>query len=76
MFEENIADWKFLKEQTDFGYLVRTDTQRYLRQTDVEGAGREDQMYQWVPRPGPASWPTAGTCSSRASISPSKASST
>ena len=49
MFEENIADWKFLKEQTDFGYLVRTDTKRYLRQTDVEGSGRDDQMYQWVP---------------------------
>ncbi|MCE7929561.1 MAG: ethylbenzene dehydrogenase [Chloroflexi bacterium CFX7] len=52
MFEENIADWKFLKEQTDFGYLVRTDTRRYLRQTDVEGKGREDQMYQWVPGKG------------------------
>jgi len=52
MFEENIADWKFLKEQTDFGYLVRTDTRRYLRQTDVEGKGREDQMYQWVPDKG------------------------
>ena len=48
MLSENIADWKFLKEQTDFGYLVRTDTRRYLRQTDVEGKGREDQMYQWV----------------------------
>ena len=52
MLDENIADWKFLKEQTDFGYLVRTDTRRYLRQTDVEGKGREDQMYQWVPGTG------------------------
>ncbi len=52
MFAENIADWKFLREQTDFGYLVRTDTKRYLRQTDVEGKGREDQMYQWVPGAG------------------------
>ena len=52
MFEEKIADWQFLKEQTDFGYLVRTDTRRYLRQTDVEGSGREDQMYQWVPGTG------------------------
>ncbi|MBI5949431.1 MAG: molybdopterin-dependent oxidoreductase [Chloroflexi bacterium] len=49
MLEEGIADWKFLKEQTDFGFLVRTDTRRYLRQVDVEGKGREDQMYQWVP---------------------------
>ena len=52
MFAENIADWKFLKEQTDFGFLVRTDTRRYLRQTDVEGKGREDQLYQWVPGTG------------------------
>jgi DMSO reductase family type II enzyme molybdopterin subunit len=48
MFEENIANWKFIREQTDLGFLVRTDTSRYLRQTDVEGKGREDQMYQWV----------------------------
>ncbi|MBE7519019.1 MAG: molybdopterin-dependent oxidoreductase [Thermoflexaceae bacterium] len=52
MFAENIADWQFLKEQTDFGFLVRTDTRRYLRQTDVEGTGREDQLYQWVPGQG------------------------
>ncbi|GAB4321297.1 MAG: hypothetical protein Kow0010_01580 [Dehalococcoidia bacterium] len=52
MFDEGIADWQFLKEQTDFGYLVRLDTRRYLRQTDVEGQGREDQMYQWVPGKG------------------------
>ncbi len=48
MFEENIANWKFIREQTDLGFLVRTDTWRYLRQIDVEGHGREDQMYQWV----------------------------
>ena len=52
MLAEDIADWKFLREQTDFGYLVRLDTRRYLRQTDVEGKGREDQMYQWVPGKG------------------------
>ncbi|HEY4669473.1 MAG TPA: molybdopterin-dependent oxidoreductase, partial [Tepidiformaceae bacterium] len=52
MFEEDIANWQFLKEQTDFGYLVRLDTRRYLRQTDVDGEGRDDQMYQWVPGKG------------------------
>ncbi len=52
MFAENIADWQFMKEQTDFGFLVRLDTKRYLRQTDVTGGGREDQMYQWVPDKG------------------------
>jgi anaerobic selenocysteine-containing dehydrogenase len=48
MFAENIADWTFLKEQTDFSLLVRKDTRRYLRQTDVDGQGREDQLYQWI----------------------------
>ena len=52
MFEENIADWNFLREQTDLGFLVRLDNRRYLRQTDVEGKGAEDQMYQWVPDSG------------------------
>ncbi|HEY4669250.1 MAG TPA: molybdopterin-dependent oxidoreductase [Tepidiformaceae bacterium] len=53
MFAEDIAHWEFIREQTDLGFLVRTDTRRYLRQTDVEGeGGREDQMYQWVPGKG------------------------
>ena len=47
MFAEDIADWRFLKEQTDMSLLVRADTRRYLRQPDVEGKGREDQLYQW-----------------------------
>ncbi|MEP7216507.1 MAG: molybdopterin-dependent oxidoreductase, partial [Anaerolineaceae bacterium] len=52
MFEENLADWKFLREQSDLGFLVRADTGRYLRQPDVDGTGLEDQMYQWVPGTG------------------------
>jgi DMSO reductase family type II enzyme molybdopterin subunit len=46
---EGLAKWDFLREQTDLGFLVRTDTKKYLRQTDVEGKGREDQLYQWDP---------------------------
>ncbi|MCZ7575520.1 MAG: molybdopterin-dependent oxidoreductase [Dehalococcoidia bacterium] len=52
IFEEDLAHWKFIREQTDLGFLVRTDTGRYLRQTDVEGGGLEDQMYQWDPATG------------------------
>ncbi len=52
MMAENIAHWTFLREQTDLGFLVRLDNQRYLRQPDVEGKGREDQMYQWDPASG------------------------
>jgi DMSO reductase family type II enzyme molybdopterin subunit len=52
---EGLEDRTFLREQTDLPYLVRTDTRRYLRQTDVEGraeGAREDQMYHWDPAVG------------------------
>ncbi|MBI5949699.1 MAG: molybdopterin-dependent oxidoreductase [Chloroflexi bacterium] len=52
MFAEDIADWDFLREQTDMPLLVRTDNHRFLRQTDVEGRGREDQLYHWHPENG------------------------
>ena len=34
----------FLREQTDLAILVRKDTRRYLRASEVDG-GREDQLY-------------------------------
>ncbi|MCZ7525643.1 MAG: molybdopterin-dependent oxidoreductase [Acidimicrobiia bacterium] len=49
---EGIEDTTFIREQTDLPLLVRTDTRRFLRQTDVEGPGdgvREDQLYHWDP---------------------------
>ncbi len=52
MFAEDIAAWDFMREQTDMPLLVRTDNRRYLRQTDVEGQGREDQLYHWLPGKG------------------------
>ncbi len=55
ILEEGIADETFMREQTDLPLLVRTDTARYLRQTDVEGEGGgalEDQLYQWDPDAG------------------------
>ncbi|MCC7077688.1 MAG: molybdopterin-dependent oxidoreductase [Acidimicrobiia bacterium] len=55
VLDEDIADWTFIREQTDLPMLVRTDTKRYLRQTDVDGPGegvREDQLYHWDPDTG------------------------
>jgi len=52
MFEENIADWEFVREQTDLGLLIRCDTNRYLRACDLKSDGREDQLYQWDPQAG------------------------
>jgi len=45
IIDEGIYDKPFVQEQTDLPLLVRTDTQRFLRQTDVEGSGRDDQFY-------------------------------
>jgi DMSO reductase family type II enzyme molybdopterin subunit len=47
IIDDGKYDAAFVKEQTDLPLLVRTDTGRYLRQTDVEGKGREDQLYFW-----------------------------
>jgi len=52
MFAEDLAAWDFLREQTDMPLLVRTDNRRFLRQTDLEGSGREDQLYHWHPERG------------------------
>jgi DMSO reductase family type II enzyme molybdopterin subunit len=41
---EGIADWQFVREQTDLPLLVRLDNQRFLRGSDVDG-GRDDQFY-------------------------------
>ncbi len=47
VIDEGAYNAEFVKEQTDLPLLVRSDTRRYLRQTDVEGKGREDQLYFW-----------------------------
>ncbi len=49
LIEEKLFDEPFVKEQTDCPFLVRTDTGRFLRETDVTGAGREDQFYLYDP---------------------------
>lgn len=38
---------EFLKEQTDFAFLVRLDNERFLREEDIDKGGREDQFYFW-----------------------------
>lgn len=47
LIDEGKINEAFVKEQTDLPLLVREDTRRYLRQTDVEGKGRDDQLYVW-----------------------------
>jgi DMSO reductase family type II enzyme molybdopterin subunit len=38
---------QFVQEQTDLPLLVRTDTGRFLRGTDVSDGDREDQFFWW-----------------------------
>jgi anaerobic selenocysteine-containing dehydrogenase len=43
--EEKLYKPDFLKEQTDLPLLVREDTQKFLRQSDLVSGGRDDQFY-------------------------------
>jgi DMSO reductase family type II enzyme molybdopterin subunit len=47
LISEGKYDAAFIKEQTDLPLLVRTDTKKFLRETDVTGGGLEDQFYFW-----------------------------
>lgn len=50
--EEDLVDWEFVGEQTDLSLLVRVDTERFLRQSDLEEGGSEEQFYHWHPEKG------------------------
>ena len=45
MLEESIFDVAFVSEQTDLPLLVRSDTGRFLRQSDREPGGTKDLFY-------------------------------
>jgi DMSO reductase family type II enzyme molybdopterin subunit len=48
MVSEGLYQPEFVREQTDLAILVRKDTGRYLRASEVDG-GREDQLYFFDP---------------------------
>jgi len=45
MLEENLFDAAFVSEQTDLPLLVRSDTGRFLQQSDREEGGEKDLLY-------------------------------
>ncbi len=47
IIDEGKVKEDFVKEQTDLPLLVRTDNGRFLRQSDLEEGGRDDQFY-WL----------------------------
>jgi len=47
LIEKKWFDEKFIKEQTDLSLLVRMDTNRFLRASEMEKNGRDDQFFYW-----------------------------
>ncbi len=45
IIDEGLHDTAFVKEQTDLPLLVRLDNRRFLRQSDLQEGGRDDQFY-------------------------------
>ncbi|MDE3096259.1 MAG: molybdopterin-dependent oxidoreductase [Chloroflexota bacterium] len=52
IIDEGIYDRKFVQRQTDLPLLVRLDTHRFLRQSDIEEGGSEEQFYWYDARAG------------------------
>ena len=46
--EEGLVDEDFVRTQTDLSLLVRVDSERFLRQSDLPGGGRDDQFFHLV----------------------------
>ena len=44
---ESLYDAEYIREQTDLPFLVRTDTGRYLRQSDFDDKGNAEIFYVW-----------------------------
>ncbi len=47
IIDEGLVDEGFVASQTDLGFLVRTDTGRYLRGDDLVLDGRAEQFFTW-----------------------------
>jgi DMSO reductase family type II enzyme molybdopterin subunit len=52
LLERGAVDEAYVREQTDLPLLVRDDTGRLLRQSDLEPGGRADVFYLWDEREG------------------------
>jgi nitrate reductase alpha subunit len=47
---ENLYKADYVREQTDLPFLVRDDTKRYLRQSDVKAKGKDDIFFASSPK--------------------------
>ena len=53
ILQEDLVDEDFVASQTDLSLLVRTDTERFLRQADLVEGGHDEVFYHWHPERGP-----------------------
>jgi DMSO reductase family type II enzyme molybdopterin subunit len=49
IWESGRIDLDYVREQTDLPLLVRLDTGRFLRESDLRAGGRDDLFYVWDP---------------------------
>jgi complex iron-sulfur molybdoenzyme family reductase subunit alpha len=47
IIENDLYDAPYVKEQTDLAFLVRRDTKRFLRASDLSDSGKDDQFFAW-----------------------------
>ena len=47
VIRERLYSKRFVREQTDLALLVRLDTKRFLRESDLEEDGSDEQFYAW-----------------------------
>ena len=47
ILEEGLHNAAYMKEQTDLPFLVREDTKKFLRQSDLQAEGQDDVFYFW-----------------------------
>jgi DMSO reductase family type II enzyme molybdopterin subunit len=52
LVEEGLFDRRFVAEQTDLPLLVRDDTRLYLRSSDLQSGGSEEELYLHDPKRG------------------------
>jgi DMSO reductase family type II enzyme molybdopterin subunit len=52
LIEEDLVDRDFVIEQTDLPFLVREDTRRFLRSSDLSDGGDEEELYFHDPERG------------------------
>ncbi|MEE8385736.1 MAG: molybdopterin-dependent oxidoreductase, partial [Dehalococcoidia bacterium] len=47
ILEEGLHKERYVQEQTDLPFLMRDDTHRFLRQSDITEGGKDDVFYFW-----------------------------